>query len=560
VSCNVIVIRVLLSEDATQMKNRVFNLVIICIVIVLNQLVAQNGVTTDSFNPFQQNRSVLFGFDTFINSQPQQDQRNVVICSAFNGWLYAVYSYPGSLNQAGATILRSKNNGQSWSVILNSTVGFGPTTITKLNIRACGHDSANLKLFIGYCITNLSNASHIVWLGRYNGNTGSPEAELLNENSESIRDFALATDDLYPASNSNPFSLGVIYTTGGNKDSVIFRSSSNGGLSLDSRHCIAVSSKYFDKVALAYGRSPSCNNGRYYAAWEEKENSGSLSGHIYSAYSEPNFSGPFTVPVQLDGLEASFNNRVSNPVIACQNNGIDNDSSSLTGIVLFNTHLTTSAHKTIAGFYNKKAMTPGKYVKFSITDSLHNSIQPDISFDPNNFAFIVTYFDSTIHKLPYFTNNANMTTPNSWELKSQGYNDDDNLAAPHPKVAYNFGLQSGMVAWIDGAYGELGRAMYDAPYIFYTGVPGKERNCLKLNAYPIPTQDFLFLEFALHDTRNVVISLQNIFGQTRIIENKSFPAGMCKVKIDLSKYNSGSYMIIVQSGDSFSNMKILLAK
>jgi len=306
------------------MKNRVISLVLSIIVLILNQLVAQNGSTTGSVSPFQKNRSVLFGFDTYINSQPQQDQRNVAICSAFNGWLYAVYSYPGNLNQAGVTILRSKNNGLTWSVIYNGTVGFGPTTITKLAISVCGQDSANLKLFIGYCISTLSTTIHIARVGRLNGNTGSPETELLNENSESIRDLALASDDLYPALNSNPFSLGVIYTKGDNADSVVFRSSSNGGQSLDSRYCIASSSKYFDKVTLAYGRSPSCSNGRYYAAWEEKQNAGSTSGNIYTAHSEPNFNSPFTIPLQIDSLDASIKNRVSNPAISCQNNGLDN--------------------------------------------------------------------------------------------------------------------------------------------------------------------------------------------------------------------------------------------
>jgi len=229
-------------------------------------------------------------------------------------------------------------------------------------------------------------------------------------------------------------------------------------------------------------------------------------------------------------------------------------------MVLFETHPTTSANKTIAGFYNKNAMNPAKYVKFSLTDSLHNNIQPDITFDPYNFEFIVTYFDSTLRKLPYYTHDANLIMPNSWDLKSPGYNDDNNLAAPYPRVAFNFGNQCGMVAWINGDFGEPGAALYDAPYIFYTDVPLIVGNNLKVNVFPNPASDFLFLEFELQNTRNVEIRLTSILGQYFIIENQSYPAGKSQIKFDFTKYKPGTYIFKIQTNDSYSCKKIVISR
>ena len=54
---------------------------------------SQVGIVGDPFNLVHPDKSVLFGFDTYINNQPNEDQKNIAICSAFNGWLYGVYSY-----------------------------------------------------------------------------------------------------------------------------------------------------------------------------------------------------------------------------------------------------------------------------------------------------------------------------------------------------------------------------------------------------------------------------------------------------------------------------------
>jgi len=56
-------------------------------------LMAQSGNPGVSANPLTGSRSPIFGKDIVINDQPGQNQQNLSVCSAFNGWLYAVYFY-----------------------------------------------------------------------------------------------------------------------------------------------------------------------------------------------------------------------------------------------------------------------------------------------------------------------------------------------------------------------------------------------------------------------------------------------------------------------------------
>jgi hypothetical protein len=154
--------------------------------------------------------SVLFGKDIIINNQPDQDQTNIAQCSAFNGWLYAVYSYPVGLFSF-MSILRSEDNGITWQVMLEGSAGPTKSLITRVSILACGNSISALKIFLGF--TYLDTAFNIGggYLIRYSGEPFVYEDEILKEN-DYIKDFALAGDYLYPATNSNPFSIAILYS------------------------------------------------------------------------------------------------------------------------------------------------------------------------------------------------------------------------------------------------------------------------------------------------------------------------------------------------------------
>ena len=134
------------------------------------------------------------------------------------------------------------------------------------------------------------------------------------------------------------------------------------------------------------------------------------------------------------------------------------------------------------GYYNLQAARTSHFKPLNIATSFNNELQPDICFNPYNSKFMVTYFDFTNKKLPFLTNDVNLANPNSWNVVSQGYNDNNNLVAPYPKVDLNIVQQNGMNAWISAGTGGNGIALFDAPYSTYTGVSGQTVPVLQPNS------------------------------------------------------------------------------
>jgi len=124
-------------------------LVFFLLLFFFNDLNAQPGSFGGSKVPYQMNRSPLFGKDIVIDNQPTLDQRQVAVCSAFNGWLYEVYSYNNIDVLASVRIMRSKDNGITWFKLVDAYLGNSNCIFTKLDIIAPGTDTTNLKIFLG---------------------------------------------------------------------------------------------------------------------------------------------------------------------------------------------------------------------------------------------------------------------------------------------------------------------------------------------------------------------------------------------------------------------------
>jgi len=499
-------------------------------------------------------QSPLFGKDIVIHDSSSQNQGQVVICSAFNGWLYAGYTYFSTYYNCPAfEILKSIDKGITWNVI-NEVISNPVYSHISLDMIALGDSISNLKLFVSFVYTSGDESPGVGYLDRFNGITGDWEDILLQDNY--CYRIAISTDFMYPANSSSPHSLGVLYSAQNifthNIDSIIFCSSSNGGVSLDNRQVIATTGNKFHKVALAYGRSSSYPSGRYFAAWEEKNDLTSTTGRIYTAHTEPNYNSPFTTPVQLDALDPSATNMCRNPVIACQYNNTDNDSSNLTEVVLFEKFKPASGDYDVTGYYNLQAATTSHFRPLNIAATANNELQPDICFNPYNSKFMVTYFDSTEKKLPFLTNDVNLTSPNSWNVVSQGYNDNSNLVAPYPKVELNFAQQDGMNAWIAEGTGGNGIALFDAPYSTYTGVSGHSTgtSAKLIGSYPNPGSRTISIAFDLKNAGKVTIDVMSIMGQLiGTITDQVYSAGKHAVQYDVSDLPNGNYLYKFRSGD-----------
>ena len=341
--------------------------------------------------------------------------------------------------------------------------------IKKFEILVNGITPIDQKLFLA-ALFKEHDGRYYFEFDRYTLNPCILDSTLFWSYSVGHHDVAIAYDNNYPALNATPGSIGVLYSVEGPKDSIIFVSSNDGGLRFTNRRVLAVSTHKFRKVALSYGRSASKNSGRYFAAWEEQQDTISGLGHIYTSHSDPNFDSEFTSPVQLDVLDPSLTNLCRNPVIACQANNIDNDSTNLSEVVLFEKYNDATADYDITGFYNKKAATGTYFNKVNVAATGHNEMQPDIAFNEFDSSFVVTYYDSTNQKLPMLRKNLNLADPDNWEVVSPGYNKTYNIGTPNPRVSINMDVKQAINGWIGQRSSGNGVTLFNAPYIPPTGI------------------------------------------------------------------------------------------
>jgi len=537
------------------MKLRYAVLITTIFLLYLDPVIGQS--TIDYSFPIKSTNSMLFGNDIIINNNPIENQYHVAVCTAFNGWLFATYSYVNeTLHEAAGALLKSVDNGNSWTVIFDELYPLDSSEFTSMDIIATGDSLSNLKVYLAAVVSNNNAGLGDGFVNQYNGVTGAYENNLLMIGSSYY--IALSKDGTYPAYNANPYSLGVLYSRySSHGDSIIFYSSSNGGISLDNRQVVATTQNRFHKVAISYGISPAWSSGRYFTAWEEKAGFYSNTGHIYTSHTDPNFNSSFTSPVVLDSLDPAALNNSKNPAIACQFNSSDNDSANLTEVVLFDKYLSSENRYEIDGFYNMKSTNTNHYYQFNLNPSSNSRQQPSVNFNPYDQTFMVTYYDSTIQKLPYLLHDFNMVNPDSWQVVSPGYNDSPDLTSPYPKVVLNMGQHQGANAWSGNGTGATCAALYDAPYL-PTGFYCNLADDFNLWVYPNPSKTILNINFEIKSLTNVTLTLYNIIGSPiGEITNQSYPSGRYYLKYNVSSLSSGSYFLTYQVGNSIKTYKIL---
>jgi hypothetical protein len=534
-------------------------LVISSFLLFINLLHAQSTLQTASGFPLKQINSPVFGKDIVINKDSSQDQRQIAICSAFNGWLFAAYGYFIEADKISAlTLLKSIDNGVTWSILTDEMYPAENNELRNINLVSIGDSISNIKVILSTVAKEITapNEPGQAMVMRYDDEAGVWDKTLFSK--PQCYDIAIAADLMYPANNSNPFSIGILYSrhTSNQGDSIIFLSSSDGGNTVNNRKVLDITvGKRFSNVALTYGRTQSWNSGRYFAAWVERNNVNANTGHIYTAHSEPNIDSPFTTPINLDSLDPENINMCQNPKIACQFNNIDNDSSNLTEIVLFEKYIIENNRYDIEGYFNKKATNSNHFTQFSLNSSSDNKKQPSINFNPFDSTFMVTYYDSTTQKLPFLRKNFNLPDPGSWEIVTPGYNDNTNLDAPYPKLILNINEKQGANVWTREGSGGNGIAMFDAPYSTYTGILEdiKTSDSKIINAYPIPCSYEIKIAFDIKKKANVTIQVLSILGQPLgTVTNEWYSEGKHTIRYDVSNFPNGTYLFKFNSGDCLS--------
>ena len=185
------------------MKAIFTKLILGALLLTISRLYAQMDEFSCPNASLKDVRSPLFGKDIVIKNAPDTNQRNISICSAFNGWLYAVYSYVESGFFTDLCVLKSTDGGKHWEVLIQGNTGIAGAIIPRTKILACGNSLSNLKLFFGYSYldTNQNIPSAYIW--RYNAEPFYFESGVLYD-AGLTKDFDIAWDDNYTASGASP--------------------------------------------------------------------------------------------------------------------------------------------------------------------------------------------------------------------------------------------------------------------------------------------------------------------------------------------------------------------
>jgi hypothetical protein len=398
---------------------------------------------------------------------------------------------------------------------------------------------------------------------RLNGITGGLEKSMLNPEllTNRTRDLSVASDNGFPAQNSNPGSMAAIYTKSGMwpSDSIVIRTSNNGGFSFTDFVAFGLPPYTNHKVDIAYGIAPSQNTGRYFVVWETQAHPDSAYGHVYAARTEPFFNSPLSEPVCLDSLNPSYINKLANPTIACSYGNADNAQSDITEIIVCEYWNSIANQKQLVGFSNLKAATTNNFEPFLIPSSTKDFKQPKIEYNPHDSTFLLTYFNETDKKLPLLSCSLNPSNPPVWKTLSSGYNDQPNLSSPSPYLSVDGLSHTGLFSWMADGPDNMAYALFDSQNSTYTAIqdnnPGTDS--LSYLLYPNPSTGLVSIHFVLKAPSSVVITVYTSLGQPiRTIVNKTMTPGPHDLVTDLSSMQPGFYFVDFKCNAS-SSRKIL---
>jgi len=509
--------------------------------------------------------TVAFGSDVVLDAQATDNQSRVRLATAFNGWQYAAVSSVNNLGMGGITLLRSIDGGYAWSVL--QELQMVNILFPAFDLVVAGTDTSDLKVFLGTVSNNTLIPNYTLDIKVYNGHTGNLLANpvSIDKGTRRIYDVALASDYAYPAVSASPYSVAFLYSFySSSMDSLVYSCSLDGGTTFGISQTVMTTGVWFQNVSLAYGRSASASNGRYFGAWEVMSSASARVGHIYTARSTSMVNSQWTVPKNLDSLSSTMINLCREPVIAVSYNNTDNDSSSCTAIVMVARDYNGDASDyDILGFYNKRAHYTNYWYRLDVLNSGDNDLMPHMAYHPDSSQFAVTYFDSTNAALVYCKNDWNLLSANSWNNINSQYNDSTTgMIAPWPRVSISPQNGHAAFAWIQHTSATHGVAEFDDEYLtLMVGIKSNADNVDALSFYPNPTSDRFFVSGNLKSNSHLRVELVNMLGQTMLSKDLgTVNAGTFNYSVECSSFENGNYIVKLIGDHGTKERKLVLVR
>ncbi len=507
-----------------------------------------------------------FVSDITIEANSAANQRHVRVASAFNGWLFAAFVVNDSVSHKGGVELRySKNGGINW-YLFNGLSYFQHSYYSSCDITVTGADTSHINVYLGAVRKDLITKLYDVSVEKFNGaKPAYPLVRVFSQQLDTnmVYDLALASNSKYPTAKDS-MSVGLLYSHHGiATDSMIFvTSGKRTGYKFGAHHVIATG-KYYRKVSLAFGRSPSASKGAYFAAWEQDSSMANTLGHVFTSRTKFSIDSVWTSPTLVDTLFPAMKNHVRYPSIACQYNASDNDSSNLSVAIAFEcarNGITDSMD--ILGVYNKRGDTTNYWNALAIANSTNNELQPSLSYDVSANNFMVTYYDSTAGSLPYLNTGFALATPKAWTVVKASYNDNSaGLRAPWPRVINNLLTNKAFFVWVNDPANKNGVALCDGEYL-NTSVAELDMNGLRIyNLFPNPSSSAVTLPVSSDRAADLSLSVFNALGQSAMpVQIQHLAGGMQYFELDVTSLTAGIYLCRVQSGNVSHTLRFVVQR
>lgn len=503
--------------------------------------------------------AVLFGQDLYgpdIMPDTSSKLQNVkAIEVAPDGAIFVLNTY----STGGFGIFKSTDNGHSFNLYVNQT---DPAVYNFMDLVIAGGPT-DYKLFLG----GYNPDYHSIFIAVFDyGSTSFTQPYLKELTTNGVHGLSMASDYKSPALGSSPYSVAMVTTERYGYDTLRYIYSTDGGTNwLETKP--VTTSRFLEKVSIAYGQSSGYYFGRYNIAYEDFASSPALHGHIGFIYENNGVGSGFTAPYWLDSLISitsvgSTLDNCRNPHIATSYGLVDNDSLNYTTVITFDRYFTngdwdmhTFINKNTADFFTSEK----RWERFDIDNGDFNTFGSDIAYNPANNKFSIAYFDSTNNKLAHVEIPLNIAP--GVVTQTDNFCNYTNQLSPNPEVHVNISptLNRTAFAWTENVFALQFTVVDLDTLIIPEGIEETEANSA-FSFYPNPIANDGIVRFDMVKTEKVSIKLINMLGQqvASIYEGQA-PQGLNTVTYSAANLPAGTYMMTYQSAAKNTGRLIVVA-
>lgn len=504
-------------------------------------------------------KSYAWGGDVIVSYNTDYEFSESKIAVGFDGTIYCAQIIKSDSGNYYSFIYYSTDNGQTFTFYCSS--GWYPTSkLTAIDLITAGNDSASFALFIAKGYLDTVSGKTLIDLNKYDIN-GNPTDLITETHTYSTmrgwESICLATDSREKNLWASPYSISMVASKAGNKDSIIIWTDNDGGTALN-RRALMGTSNYIRNVSASIGSTNSITSkyGRLGIVWDEYEYSDSEWGTINFQFifpddaTNPTYTGPYTIGT----------NNVRNPSIALSQDTAggsgygDND---IRVMLLYEYQVSNVIYSLVIDSIIKQLPTLTKTCWISANTTAGENMYPHCIYDPKFDNFLITYFNTNNNTLPYLVKPIS-TAPTDIPITiSSNYRDDSSACTKPilPRVEMYMNMGQAVFVWNDKNF-----SMFDAEYSDNSIKEVVSPGLNDLIIYPNPATDVVNFDFNIEESQQFAIIITDITGREVLTETHFVTAGNNKIAVPINHLISGNYFVMLKGKTSISNSMLIVVQ